>query len=73
MWWAKENKWVNSRRIRDYFSSVKKCWCSISSSQVKSTCWLIINHALPVASRVNRKVVTTCVKHALGQQGCEEK
>jgi hypothetical protein len=73
MWWSKEcsdsyskdtpvkeNKWVNSRRIKHYFSSVKRCWKSIASSKVKSTCWLIINHSLPVASRVHRDLVTVC-------------
>jgi hypothetical protein len=73
MWWSKEcsdtykkdtpvkeNRWVNSRRIKDYFSSIKRCWKSIGSSKVKSTNWLIINHALPVASRVHRNKVTLC-------------
>src|SRR4051794_32122929 len=57
---VKENKWVIQKRIKEYYASVTKCWSGISSSKVKSTSWLIINHSLPVASRVHRKVLTTC-------------
>jgi len=40
--------------------SAQNCWKSIADSKAKSTHWLLINHALPVESRIKRGSETTC-------------
>ena len=57
---CKEIKWVKDRKIKDYLLSIKRGWKSPASSKAKSTQWLLINHSLPVKSRINREVVTQC-------------
>jgi hypothetical protein len=57
---VKINRFVESNLIEDYSSSVAGCWRSHASSKAKSTQWLLINHALPVASRIHREEDTPC-------------
>ena len=56
----KQNKWVAKGLLLDSKKAAKECLTSYASSKEKSTQWLLINHALPVAARVQRNTTTTC-------------
>jgi hypothetical protein len=59
---VKVNKWEVSKKLKNYNESVGRGWKSITSSKVKSTCWLLRSHALPVADRLgDRSVPATCI------------
>ena len=74
---VKTNKWVVGRKLSNYNESVGRGWKSIASSKVKSTCWLLRSHALPVADRLGDRITpATCLicgtqgvthEHALSQ------
>lgn len=56
----KTNKLVNLRLVHDLKQSARSCWRTMASSKVKSTQWLLINHALPVEARIRRHETAIC-------------
>lgn len=46
--------------MHDFDRSIKAGWKTLASSKDKGTWWLLINHSLPVKSRIDRKNDTFC-------------
>jgi hypothetical protein len=57
---VKENKWALTKWVQDYPKSIKGTWNSLADSKAKSVQWLLINHALPVGSRIIRNGPSPC-------------
>jgi hypothetical protein len=57
---VKTNRFVEAGLVTDICKSGKHCWKSFAPSRDKSTLWLLINHALPVESRIRRDSITLC-------------